>query len=55
MEKQIHDIIMPLSERLIKQLSRLLEKPENRALSLLGIELMVTKLLVDCSKSFGTN
>jgi Uncharacterised protein family (UPF0236) len=45
MEKQIHDIIMPLSERLIKQLSQLLEKPEHRALSLLGIELMVTKLL----------
>jgi hypothetical protein len=41
MEKQIHDIIMPLSEKLIKQLSQLLEKPENRTLSLFGIELVV--------------
>jgi hypothetical protein len=45
MEKQIHDLIMPLSEKLIKQLSQLLEKPEHRSLSLFGIELMVYKLL----------
>lgn len=45
MEKQIHDLIMPLSEKLIKQLSQLLEKPEHRSPSLFGIELMVYKLL----------
>jgi Uncharacterised protein family (UPF0236) len=45
MEKQIHDIIMPLAHRLIKQLSQLLEQHPKSLITLFGLELMVWKLL----------
>ena len=45
MEKQIHDIIMPLANRLIKQLSQQLEQHPKSLITLFGLELMVWKLL----------
>ena len=47
MEKQIHDIIMPLANRLIKQLSQLLEQRQKSLITLFGLELMLWKLLAE--------
>ena len=45
MESEIRALIVPLSERLIKQLSEVKEKPENQHLDLFALELLVARLL----------
>ena len=45
MESQIRTIILPLAEKLIKQLSEQLSEPHSKQLGLFGIELLVGKLL----------
>jgi Uncharacterised protein family (UPF0236) len=45
MEQQLHELIMPLAEKLSKQLSQHLEQRGQGRLTLFGLELMIWKLL----------
>ena len=45
MESEIRALIVPLAERLIKQLSEKLQQAQSQHLGLFGIELLVGKLL----------
>jgi hypothetical protein len=47
MESEIRALIVPLSEKLIKQLTEFLSQRENRRRDLFGIELLVTKVLAE--------
>lgn len=45
MESEIRDLVVPLTERLIKQLIEVAEKSANQPLDLFALELLVSKLL----------
>jgi hypothetical protein len=45
MEQQLHELIMPLAEKLCKQLSQHFEQRGQGRLTLFGLELLVWKLL----------